>query len=67
MLFTNEEYEKFTYECQLGMYFSGVQKLSNGIIVYSNIVLSESWNFLTNFKAETINEFKRIIKEAQIF
>lgn len=64
MLFTNEEYEKFTYECQLSMYFPGMQKLSNGIILYSNVVLSESWNFLTNFKAETINEFKRIIKEA---
>lgn len=67
MLFTNEEYEKLTYECQLGMYFSNIQKLTNGLIVYSEIVEDENWNFLTSFKADTIDEFNKIIIEAKAF
>ena len=29
--------EQMLYDCQIGMYFDGVKKLSNGFVVYSEL------------------------------
>ena len=46
-VFTNKELEIMSYESQVGMFVSGIKKLKNGWIVYSQVVESELWNFLT--------------------
>ncbi len=57
--------EMFTFNCQVGMYFSGIKKLVNGFIVYSGTVLESGWNFWTGFKAKTIEEFENAYKQAK--
>ncbi len=56
-----------TYDCQIGMYFSNIQHLKNGFVVYSNIVEDFEWNFFTGFTAKTITEFKNAYNEAKQF
>ena len=56
--------ESMLYTCQLGMYFSNIEQLDNGFIVYSNTVESPSWNFFTGFCAKTIQEFKSCTSKA---
>lgn len=63
----NESLEMMTYECQVGMYFSGIEKLSNGFVVYSKIVEDEQWNFFTGFSAETIEDFENAYNDAKLF
>lgn len=63
----NKNLEIMTYECQVGMYFSGIENLNNGFVVYSKIVEDEHWNFFTGFSAETIEDFEGAYNEAKLF
>ena len=63
----NESLELMTYDCQIGMYFSGIEKLSNGFVVYSTIVEDKQWNFFAGFSAETIEDFEIAYNEAKLF
>lgn len=55
------------YKCQVGMYFSNIKQLNNGFIVYSDIVLDQSWNFWTGFNANTTEEFENAFCEVKKF
>ena len=63
----NQELEMMTYDCQIGMYFSGIEKLKNGFVVYSTIVEDEHWNFFTGFEAGSIEEFEEAYGYAKEF
>ncbi len=66
-VFTNKELEIMSYESQVGMFLSNIEKLANGWIVYSQVVDSEYWNFLTCFSAQTIQEFEQVVSDAKKF
>ena len=59
--------EKNYYNCQLGMYFDGIKKLSNGFVVYSNFVKDKSWNYFTGFTSKDISNFQKNLDEAEKF
>lgn len=63
----NKKFEMMTYECQIGMYFSDIEKLENGFVVYSTIVEDEHWNFFAGFNAKTIEEFEKAYASAKEF
>ncbi|MCL2355515.1 MAG: hypothetical protein FWC68_06675, partial [Oscillospiraceae bacterium] len=49
--------ENFSFDSQIGMYFSNKEILDNGIIMRSNTIEDKAWNFYTQFKANTKEEF----------
>lgn len=61
---TSLELEKMLYDCQIGMYLSDIKLLENGMLVYSNFVEDSSWNFLTGYQLQTIEEFKKFYDKA---
>lgn len=59
--------EQMLYDCQIGMYFDGVKKLSNGFVVYSNFIKDENWNFIAGVQAKSVKEFDHLIKQGGDF
>ena len=62
---TDRALYRLLYECQIGMYLNGIKKLGNGFIAYSDNVTSPDWNYYTNFKAKTVDEFKECFGQAE--
>lgn len=62
---TDEVLANILCECQIGMYLNGIKKLDNGFIAYSDNVTSSDWNYYTNFKAKTVDEFKKCFGQAE--
>ena len=59
--------EQMLYDCQIGMYFDGVKRLSNGFVVYSNFIKDENWNFIAGVQAKSVKEFDHLIKQGGDF
>ena len=59
-----KELDYFDIHSNLGLCFDGIDEFSNYSIAYSNRVKDYCYNFITNIKAKTKNEFDKIILDA---
>lgn len=59
-----KELDYFDIHSNLGLCFDGIDEFSNYSIAYSNNVKDYFYNFITNIKAKTKNEFDKIILDA---